>query len=529
MARLPVLSPPDRPHSNRPTSGRPSSARPNIVLVMFDQMAALSLPAYGHRIVKTPHLDRLAARGTVFDQAYCAAPLCSPARFALMSGQLPSRIGAFDNAAEFPSAVPTLPHYLRSAGYRTCLSGKMDFTGADQLHGYEERLTTDLSPSDFGWVPDWDQPEQVQSWYHTLHSPAEAGPCDYSLSMQYDEDALFKAEQWLHQAAGSQDGRPFMLTLSVMHPHDPYQAPRRFWDLYEGVDIDPPAIPNLPLAERDPMGQRMYQLYDRGEIPLSTEQVLRARRAYYGMLSYCDDLLGRLLARLDLLGLTDNTVVVVTSDHGDMLGERGLWYKMVFFDRAIRVPLIVAGPGIRARKRIAAPVSHLDLLPTLAGIAQGGATFTPVSPIDGRDLRSALSFGSEPQGEVRAEYMGEGYQAPVIMGRRGGRKFIYGRDLGPILYDLEKDPLELADLAGAEHAAAAAWQQEIEDAYDLAALRAAVIDSQRRRRFIHRALTQGAVAAWDYEPRSDAAAQYYRNWGADLPDPDRLLRWPPKG
>lgn len=507
---------------------RPSSARPNIVLVMFDQMAALSLPSYGHPLVKTPSLERLAARGTLFENAYCTAPLCSPSRFALMSGQLPSKIGAYDNAAEFPSSIPTLPHYLRAAGYRTCLSGKMDFTGADQLHGYEERLTTDLSPSDFGWVPNWDQPDQVQDWYHTLQSPAEAGPCDFSLSMQYDEDCLFKAEQWLHQAAGSEDQRPFMLTLSVMHPHDPYQAPRRFWDLYADAKIDAPALPNLPVAEREAMGQRMYQLYDRGEIPLSPEQVLRARRAYYGMLSYCDGLLGRLMARLDLLGLSDNTVIVVTSDHGDMLGERGLWYKMVFFDRAIRVPLIAAGPSIRAGKRIAAPVSHLDLLPTLAGLAQGSARFAPISPVDGRDLRASLSFGTEPTGEIRAEYMGEGYAAPVVMSRRGSHKFIYARDFGPVLYDLAADPLEMTDLATAEPAVAAAWQAEIEAAYDLDALRHAVLDSQRRRRFIHGALLQGKVATWDYEPRTDAATQYYRNWGADLPDPDKALRWPPR-
>jgi len=507
---------------------RSHTARPNIVLVTFDQMAALSLPSYGHPIVKTPNMDRLAGRGTVFENAYCTAPLCSPARFALMSGQLPSKIGAYDNAAEFPSSVPTLPHYLRAAGYRTCLSGKMDFTGADQLHGYEERLTTDLSPSDFGWVPNWDQPDEVQNWYHTLHSPAEAGPCDYSLSMQYDEDALFKAEQWLHQAAGSDDQRPFMLTLSVMHPHDPYQAPRRFWDLYDGVDIDPPAIANLPVAERDPMGQRMYRLYDRGEIAMSPAQVLRARRAYYGMLSYCDDLLGRLMAKLDLLGLSDNTIIVVTADHGDMLGERGLWYKMVFFDRAIRVPMIVAGPGVLAGNRIAAPVSHLDLLPTLAGLAQGMTSFTPISPVDGRDLRPALAAGTEPDGEIRAEYMGEGYEAPVVMSRRGSRKFIYARDLGPILYDLASDPSETVNLASSEPSTAAAWQAEMEAAYDLDALRGAVIDSQRRRRFIHQALTQGKIAAWDYEPRNDAATQYYRNWGADLPDPDRALRWPPK-
>ena len=135
--------------------------RPNILFVMFDQMSALSLPGYGHGLVKTPHLDALTGRGTLFENAYCAAPLCSPSRFGMLTGQLPSKIGAFDNATELPSSIPTFLHLLRRAGYRTCLSGKMDFTGADQLHGYEERLTTDLSPSDLGWTPDWDP----RKWY----------------------------------------------------------------------------------------------------------------------------------------------------------------------------------------------------------------------------------------------------------------------------------------------------------------------------------------------------------------------------
>ena len=209
---------------------------PNILFVMFDQMAALSLPSYGHPVVKAPNIARLAQRGTLFEQAYCTAPLCSPSRFAMLTGMLPSRFGAYDNAAELPAEIPTFLHHLRRAGYRTCLSGKMDFTGADQLHGYEERLTTDLSPSDFGWVPDWEHPNAVQTWYHTLQSVAEAGPCDYSLSLQYDEDACDRAVDWLQQVAGEKsangkDGRPFMLTVSVMQPHDPYQGLRKFWDL----------------------------------------------------------------------------------------------------------------------------------------------------------------------------------------------------------------------------------------------------------------------------------------------------------
>ena len=499
--------------------------QPNILFVMFDQMAALSLPGYGHKLVKTPHLDALAARGTLFENAYCAAPLCSPSRFGMLTGQLPGKIGAFDNASELPSSVPTFLHVLRRAGYRTCLSGKMDFTGADQLHGYEERLTTDLSPSDLGWTPDWDHPDTVQPWYHTLQSVAEAGPCDYSLSLQYDEDATFRAKQWLHQHADRPDGRPFMLTLSVMHPHDPYQALRKFWDLYEHADIDMPAVKSKPLQERDAAGKRMYQLYDRGEIPLSEAQIRNARHAYYAMISYCDDLLGRLVETLKMLGVLDNTIIVVTSDHGDMLGERGLWYKMTFFDRAIRVPLMFAGPGIGAGKRVAAPVSHLDLLPTFADLA--ASPFDDLTG-DGHSLHPSLIDKVSPVGEVVAEYMGEGYAQPAVMIRRGNRKFTYARDDGATLYDLGVDPLEQNNLARDPSCSVeiAELIAEAESRWDFDDLRARVLESQRRRRLVHDALVMGRIAPWDFEPRQDAASAYYRNYGADLPDPDAVLRRP---
>ena len=485
--------------------------KPNILFVMFDQMAALSLPVYGHPIVRMPNLDKLARRGAVFENAYCNAPLCSPARFALMTGQLPSRIGAYDNAAELPSDQPTWAHDLRELGYRTCLSGKMDFTGADQLHGYEERLTTDLSPSDFGWTPDWDQPDEVQPWYHTLGSVAEAGPCDYSLNMEYDEDACFKAIQWLHRQSGEPDGRPFALTVSFMHPHDPYQAPRPFWDWYDGIAIDAPQDDGQPVAARDAFGQRMYRLYDRGEIPVDAAQVLRARRAYYGMLSYCDALLGRLLATLEVLGQTENTLVIVTSDHGDMLGERGLWYKMVFFERAIRVPLIFAGPGISPGRRLPAPVSHVDLRPTLATIAAGG-------------VPSLLESETGHPREVIGQYMGEGYDHPLVMIRRDHWKFIHSEAEGSFLYDLATDPMERRNIAASD--LGRALRDEVRQRWDLAKLRDAILASQRRRRLIHTSLTQGRVAAWDFQPRVDAASAYWRNYGDDRPDPDRALRLP---
>jgi choline-sulfatase len=499
--------------------------RPNILHVMFDQMAALSLPAYGHPVVLAPHIAGLAARGTVFENAYCAAPLCSPARFAMLTGLLPSRIGAYDNATELPAGVPTLLHHLRNAGYRTCLSGKMDFTGADQLHGYEERLTTDLSPSDFGWVPDWENSAQVQPWFHTLQSVAEAGPCDHSLSLQYDEEACQQAVHWLHAAADRPDGRPFLLTLSIMHPHDPYQGPRRFWKLYRDGEIDMPAQGKRKAEDRNAAERHMFALYDRDEVAISPAQIRRARRAYYAMISYCDDVLGRLLHALEVNGIADSTIVIVTSDHGDMLGERGLWYKMTFYERAMRVPLLFAGPGIKRRRRIAEPVSHLDLLPTLASLA--GAP-VDAADLDGRDLSRVLTGATPKQDVIVGEYLAEGYDAPVVMIRRGSHKFVYSPADGPELHDLARDPGELRNLAlePARGRAVASLVREAERRWDFSRLRADVIASQRRRRMIHAALTTGRIAPWDYAPKSDASAAYYRNYDPARADSERALRRP---
>jgi choline-sulfatase len=505
---------------------------PNILFVMFDQMAALSLPSYGHPVVKAPNIARLASRGTLFENAYCTAPLCSPSRFGMLTGMLPSRFGAYDNASELPAEIPTFLHHLRGAGYRTCLSGKMDFTGADQLHGFEERLTTDLSPSDFGWVPDWEHPDAVQPWFHTLQSVAEAGPCEYSLSLQYDEDACDRGVDWLQQVTGEKgasenDDRPFMLTVSVMQPHDPYQGLRRFWDLYSADEIDMPAEPKRKAGRRSQIEERMYRLYDRDEIRLSPRQIRDARRAYYAMISYCDDLLGRLMRALEIAGVADETIVIVTSDHGDMLGERGLWYKMNFYDRAIRVPLIVAGPGIK-RQRVKAPVSHLDLLPTFLDLAGKNI---PRDGLDGASLWPSLRRGVAPKGELAGEYCGEGYDAPVAMIRRGRHKFLHSRHLQPELYDLDADAGELRNLAQESGARklVEALTAEAEARWDLDRLRTEVIASQRRRRLVHQALVTGRVAAWDFAPKVDAAAAYYRNYDPKMPDPDRILRRPSRG
>ena len=214
-----------------------AAKRPNILIVMADQFNGTLFPDGPAEFLHAPHLKALAARSARFANAYTASPLCAPARASFMSGQLPSRTRVYDNAAEFASDIPTYAHHLRRAGYRTCLSGKMHFVGPDQMHGFEERLTTDIYPADFGWTPDYRKPgERIDWWYHNLGSVTGAGVAEITNQMEYDDEVGFAACQKLYQLSRtytSEETRPWCLTVSFSHPHDPYVARKKYWDLYE--------------------------------------------------------------------------------------------------------------------------------------------------------------------------------------------------------------------------------------------------------------------------------------------------------
>ena len=279
---------------------------PNILLVQTDQLTPQALPLYGHPLVKTPHLSLLAETGVVFENAYCNFPLCAPSRFSMMSGLLATRIGAFDNGAEFPASVPTFAHYLRVMGYHTCLSGKMHFVGPDQHHGFEERLTTDIYPADFGMTSEW-QPDLPYSRVDPsdptprggMQAVTEAGIYRHTVQMDYDEEASFHATRWLVEKARSPDSRPFLMVVSLTHPHDPFSTTREYWDRYDHGAIAPPTVGELPPGQRDPQSNRLRAEFGIDRDPPTPAQVLNARHAYYGSISYVDDLLARLVATLD--------------------------------------------------------------------------------------------------------------------------------------------------------------------------------------------------------------------------------------
>lgn len=501
--------------------------RPNILILMADQMVPSALPFHGHPITRTPAMSWLADNGVVFDNAYTGSPLCSPARASLMTGLLPSRTHAYDNAAEFASQIPTFAHYMRVAGYRTVLSGKMHFCGSDQLHGFEERLTTDIYPVDFGWTPDWNRPHDRPDWYHDMSSILDAGPCLRSNQLDFDDEVAFAAERELFGHIRSNDERPFCFVVSFSHPHDPFAIPRQWWDMYRDEDIPMPAF-GYDEANVHPHEARLRHVCAMNDVQITPEQARAARRAYYGAISYVDDHIATLINLLRETGRLDDTVVILTSDHGEMLGERGLWYKMSFFEGSVRVPLVVTAPSRFKAGRVPSPVTTMDLLPTLVGLAQDGDLSGIVGPLDGQSLLPLLA--GEPSGRdtVTAEYLAEGAIAPVVMVRRGNVKLIHSPADPDQLFDLDTDPLERNNLADepAHADLLADLRAEVAARWDLSRIDREVRESQQRRLAVRQALGNGVQAPWDFAPPYEASRRYIRNH-MDLGALEAMARYPP--
>ncbi len=521
--------------------------RPNLLLIMADQMSAPFVGPWGGA-ARTPAIDRLAAEGVVFESAYANSPLCAPSRFAMMAGQRNSRIGAYDNASEFASAIPTFVHYLRAAGYQTSLVGKMHFVGADQLHGFEERLTTDIYPADFGWTPNWLDPDgRFDWWYHNLDSVTFAGVADATNQLDYDDEVGFRTIRKLRDLARTADERPWMLTASFTHPHDPYVARREFWYRYDPDEIPMPTV-TQSMVPSDPHSERLRHVIGADVTEPSPEQVRSARHAYLANCSYIDDWVGQILRTLETHGMDRDTIVVFTSDHGDMLGERGLWYKMCFFETSSRVPLIVRSPERFASRRVATLSSLLDVAPTLLDL--GGVPIPET--FDGYSLVPQLEGDHDPHRMIEGEYLGEGAIAPIVMLRQGRWKYVFSEPDGEQLYDLDADPNELMSLAAtadtddvneltnlvatldaknaveSDHTSTSvigSFRAEVAARWDLDRIRGDVLASQAARRTVHDALSRGRYSAWDFQPTVDAANQYMRNH-LDLNDVERGRRAP---
>jgi choline-sulfatase len=483
-------------------------AKPNILILMVDQLAGTFFPDGPASFLHTPNLDALASRSVRFANTYTASPLCAPGRSGFMSSMLPSRTGVYDNAAEFRADIPTFAHHLRRAGYQTTLSGKMHFVGPDQLHGFEERLTTDIYPADFGWTPDYRKPgERIDWWYHNMGSVTGAGVAEITNQMEYDDEVAHFAGQKLYDLARGGDDRPWCLTVSFTHPHDPYVARRRYWDLYDACAHLQPRVPAFAYDEHDAHTKRIFDANDWRSYDITEDHIAHARRGYFANISYLDDKIGELLKVLE--DTRQEAVIVFVSDHGDMLGERGLWFKMSMFEGSSRVPLMIAAPDL-APGRIDTPVSTLDLGPTLADLA--GIDRSDIAPwSDGTSLLPVAS--GAPRGPVPIEYAAEASISPIVALRDGPWKYVRCTPDPDQLFNLELDPDEFSNLAAdPAHAETHARLAEMANArWDLARFDADVRASQARRWVVYEALRKGGYYPWDFQPLQKASERYMRN------------------
>ncbi|MXW27390.1 MAG: sulfatase-like hydrolase/transferase [Chloroflexi bacterium] len=411
--------------------------RPNILVVMSDQHARRYASPYGHEFIRTPSMQRLADEGVTFENAYCNSPICGPSRASFMTGQYVPDVEAWDNATVLHSDLPTWAHLLNAAGYETVLSGKMHFQGADQLHGFQRRILSDVHGDS--------SPELAANWTGWLTETAaadlsmfkEVGPGEHPYSA-YDEIATSQAGAYIRSRQGSK--RPWALLVGLITPHYPFVVRPKFWDLYFPDHADLPEVP----AHKDdlhPHNRRLAEWFSFMDVPI--ELAARARAGYYGLISYTDACLGSLLDAVDQSGQADETVVVYTSDHGEGAGEHGMWNKHNFYENSVGVPLQIRWPDrIPPRTRVAQPVSLVDLTRTIVDAAGSDA---PDHWTGNSLLPLAEGQAVEGEGLVISDFLADGSWSACRMVRAGNLKYNYYHGEPEELFDLGADPVELND------------------------------------------------------------------------------------
>jgi len=519
-------------HKNDTKEHKVMNDKPNILLIMADQLMPFLMGAYDHPVVKTPNLNQLVEQGVRFDAAYTPCPLCAPARASLMTGKYISHNKVWDNASPLASDQPTIAHYLTNAGYDTVTSGKLHYAGPDQLHGFKRRLTTDIYPASFDWLPTAKRNRNDRLLDRRQHANGyrlpNVGVDKWTMFLAHDEETQFRALEYLHHKRIGRHGNskePFFLCTSFHCPHDPFKVTQDLWDLYEGEEIEIPEYPTnmqetthaLGLAEETSSAMdcwlNAYHGTDRIDIK-SPESLTALRRSYYGLVTYIDRKVGELVEALEQLELQDNTIIIFTSDHGDMLAEKNMVQKRSFYEFSSRVPMIMNFPDEwAAGTKCLQPASLIDLAPTILELAGVDEWL----PMDGHSLLPCI----EPQARTSAqaemdrvafsESHTNGVYEPCFMIRKGKYKYIYIRNEDGQLFDLEKDPGEWNNLCG--NPAYAEVEKELH-AQILQTFDPDAVEEELQTSLLNRAVIKEANKTndthWDYSPFFDATKQYCR-------------------
>jgi choline-sulfatase len=416
----------------------------NLLFIMSDEHSKRVLGCNGNPVIRTPNLDRLAASGVRFTDAYCNSPICVPSRASFQTGRYVHDIRFWDNAIAYDGSVPSWAHRLKAAGHRVDSIGKLHFRSPDNDNGFtKEHMPLHVVEGigdPIGMLRDPPPPRKA-----ALKMAADAG-CGDSTYQGYDDRITAGAEEWLRERSAHKDDKPWTLFVSLVCPHFPLIARPEWYNLYPEEQMPWPGLyseaerPNHPYIQ----AMRACQIYDRGfDDP---RKVRKAIAAYYGLVSFVDHNVGRLVRALEDNGLSGDTRIIYTSDHGDNLGTRGLWGKSNMYEESAAVPMIMAGPGVPEGITCREPVSLVDCFPTIVDCA-GLAQHPDDSELPGAPLLDIVS-GKAPPRTVLSEYHAAGSATGAFMIRKGKFKFKYVHYVGmpPQLFDLEADPYEARDL-----------------------------------------------------------------------------------
>jgi len=483
-----------------------NGGKPNVLLVVADQMTPLLTGVYGHPVVKTPHLNALAEKGVRFDAAYSPCPLCAPARACLMTGTYCSENGVYDNAAPLSCDQPTLCHHLNLLGYDTVLSGKIHYVGPDQLHGFRKRLLPNIYPADFSWTKSRDNKIPKTHARSYLGSAVHIGRSGRNI--EYDELAHREALGYLaEKAAHKREGapyQPFFMCVSYNFPHEPFWPPKKYWDLYDGEPIEIPEMPGDFEQRHSAMDRWLNRHHGVDKVDLQKPASLRKLwRAYYALVTYIDDKVGELVAQLRADDILDNTVIIFTSDHGDMLCLKNMVQKRCFYEPSARVPLLVVSPNVGQKGHVSkTPVSLLDIAPTILELA--GCDDSEILAGDGMSLVSLLEGKEQPNRAVFSEMHSEGVYATCFMVRKGKYKYVYIHGHDEQLFDLENDPEEWDNLAGRPDYDSIRSELKacVLNRFDPDRIEMELRESLKRRQFIKKAMAKTG-RDWAFDPEHE--------------------------
>ena len=408
----------------------------NVLFIFSDEHNRDFLGCYGHPLVRTPNLDALAERGTRFTSAYTNCPICVPARASLATGRFVHQIGYWDNAFPYDGTVPSWHHHLRANGYRVDSIGKLHFRGGDD-NGFTQEIDPMYVVDGIGDVASSIRDGSLKRNSRKGIEDARAGDSNY---LAYDRSNAERAIEWLGQH--QRDEQPWVLFLSFVCPHPPFVSPEEYYVLFDHRDIPLPPQWRPDEWPQHP-AMRHFREYFTFDEPFSEDILRRLQTAYLGMCSFLDFQIGRVLTTLRELGLDEKTRTIYSSDHGESLGSRGMFGKFTMYEESAAVPLIIAGPDVPSGSVVNTPVSLVDCFPT---IIEGLGCNMPTEGLPGSSLWKIASQ-SDTDRTVFSEYHAIGSQHAAYMLRDLRYKYIYYVNTPPQLFDLQRDPHELQDLA----------------------------------------------------------------------------------